>query len=161
VAGVPRPGSLGLRVWNAITTVNTVAYRRTGGRLGGRWKRRNPILLLEHTGRRSGQRRTTPLVYTRDGDDLVVVASRGGSEANPAWFHTLRANPSARVQLGRERLDVAARVADPAERERLWPKLVKANPDYGTYEKRTSREVPVVILRPERQPPGGAGGSGP
>ena len=144
---VPKPGSVGLRAWNVVTGLNTRAYRLSGGRVGGRWKGRNPILLLEHVGRKSGQTRTTPLVYLEDGDDYVVVASRGGSEDNPAWLHNLRANPHATVQIGAERRAVEARVADAEERARLWPRLVEFNPDYGAYQKRTEREIPVVLLR--------------
>ena len=135
-------------MWNAVTGANVLAYRLSGGRVGGRWKRRNPILLLEHEGRRSGKRRTTPLVYMRDGDDLVVVASRGGSESQPAWFHNLRANPRARAQVGRERMSVTAHVADQEQRARLWPRLVAENPDLEMYQSRTTREIPVVVLRP-------------
>jgi F420H(2)-dependent quinone reductase len=146
--GVPKPGSVGVRVWNAVTAVNTALYRRSAGRLGGRWKRRNPILLLEHEGRRSGKRRTTPLVYLRDGGAYVVVGSRGGSDHDPAWLHNLRANPHATIQVGAERHDVVASVAAPPERERLWPTLTESNPDYAVYERRTEREIPVVLLRP-------------
>ena len=134
-----------------MTSANAALYRRSGGKLGGRWKRRNPILLLEHEGRRSGKRRTTPLVYLRDGDDYVVVGSRGGSDHDPAWLHNLRAKPHATIQVGAERRHVVASVASPSERARLWPKLVEANPDYATYERRTERELPVVLLRPRSE----------
>jgi deazaflavin-dependent oxidoreductase (nitroreductase family) len=150
---VPNSGSVGLRVWNAITGANVAAYRLTGGRVGGRWKRRNPILLLEHVGRRSGERRTTPLVYTTHGDDLLLVASRGGSDRNPGWLHNLRANPDTSVRVGRERRDITARVASAEERETMWPLLVEANPDYATYEEQTDREIPVVVLSPRRLSP--------
>jgi len=146
--GVPHSGSIGLRVWNAITAANVAAYRLSGGRVGGKWKRRNPILLLEHVGRRSGERRTTPIVYTRHGDDLLLVASRGGSDRNPSWLHNLRVNPDTSVQVGRELMDVTARIASAEERETLWPLLAEANPDYAAYQERTDREIPIVVLSP-------------
>ena len=145
---VPRSGSIGLKVWNAITAANVAAYRASGGRVGGKWKRRNPILLLDHVGKRSGARRTSPLVYTEHGDDMLLVASRGGSDKHPGWFHNLSANPETTVQVGRRRLDVTARVASPDERARLWPLLTEANPDYAAYQERTERDIPVIVLSP-------------
>ena len=104
------------------------------------------MLLLDHVGAKSGKRRTTPLVYIRDGEDIVIVASKGGSHRNPAWFHNLRANPETTVQVGSRRLAVRARVASPEERARLWPKVVDAYGGYKSYQGRTSREIPLVIL---------------
>lgn len=144
---VPRPGSLPAKAWNVITTLHVRAYRMTGGRVGGRTMG-VPTLLLEHVGRRSGRRRTTPLLYIRDGANLVIVASRGGSEATPAWYHNLRANPEVTVQVGSERRRVRARTAPPDERARLWPRVVEAYRDYETYQRRTDREIPVVVLEP-------------
>jgi deazaflavin-dependent oxidoreductase (nitroreductase family) len=145
---VPRSGSIGLKVWNGVTAANVAMYRMSGGRIGGKWKRRNPILLLDHVGARSGTRRTTPLVYTPRGDDLLLVASRGGSSAHPGWFHNLRAHPHVTVHVGRRRLEVTARVAAPDERTELWPMLCGENPDYATYQRQTDREIPVVVLSP-------------
>jgi deazaflavin-dependent oxidoreductase (nitroreductase family) len=102
-------------------------------------------------GARSGTRRTTPLAYVRDGDDVILVASKGGYPRNPAWFHNLTANPDTQVQIGSERRPVRARVADREERERLWPEVVKAYGGYEDYQRRTDREIPLVILEP-RQP---------
>jgi deazaflavin-dependent oxidoreductase (nitroreductase family) len=106
------------------------------------------MLLLEHVGARSGVRRTTPLVYLRDGDDVVLVASKGGFPRDPHWFHNLRAHPDATVQIGARRRPVHARVADPPQRERLWPRAVALYPGYADYQQRTSREIPLVILTP-------------
>ena len=145
---VPGSGTVGLRIWNGITAANVAAYRLSGGRLGGKWKRRNPVLLVDHVGKRSGRRRTTPLVYTEHGDDLLLVASRGGSDKHPGWFHNLRANPETTVQVGTRRVDVTARVADPEERARLWPVVCEANPDYAAYQRRTDRDIPVIVLSP-------------
>jgi deazaflavin-dependent oxidoreductase (nitroreductase family) len=104
------------------------------------------MLLLDHVGAKSGQKRTTPLVYVRDGENLVLVASKGGNPKNPAWFHNLRANPETTVQVGSERRAVRARVAERDERERLWPKAVDTYSGYRGYQERTEREIPLVIL---------------
>jgi F420H(2)-dependent quinone reductase len=106
------------------------------------------MLLLDHVGAKSGKRRTTPLVYVPDGDDVVLVASKGGHPRNPAWFHNLRAHPDTSVQIGSSRRPVHARVATSAERERLWPRVVDAYGGYAGYQRRTKREIPLVILEP-------------
>lgn len=128
--------------------VHTVAYRLTGGLVGHRLPFVPQMLLLEHVGAKSGRRRTTPLVYFRDDDRIVLVASKGGYEKHPAWFHNLRANPETRVQVGHRRLDVRARVASDAERERLWPRAVETWPGYAQYQQRTERRIPLVVLEP-------------
>ena len=106
------------------------------------------MLLLDHVGARSGTERTSPLLYVKDGEDLVVIASKGGYPKNPAWFHNLRANPDTTVQVGGERRPVHARVATAEERERLWPQAVAAYGGYEDYRARTEREIPLVILEP-------------
>ena len=121
-------------------------YRATGGRIGHRLPGLPPMLLLDHVGARSGIRRTTPLLYVDDGDDVVIVASKGGYERHPAWYHNLRANPDTTVQIGSERRAVHARLASAQERERLWPKAVAAYRDYRRYQARTGREIPLLIL---------------
>jgi len=88
------------------------------------------------------------LVYLRDGDDLVLVASKGGYPRNPSWYHNLRANPDTTVQVGSQRRAVRARVATHAERTRLWPKVVELYGGYREYQERTEREIPLVILEP-------------
>jgi F420H(2)-dependent quinone reductase len=126
---------------------HTFVYRASGGLIGHRFPGAPPTLLLDHVGAKSGQKRTSPLTYTRgDGDDLVLVASKGGYPKNPAWFHNLRANPDTVVQVGRERRQVHAHVATPEERERLWPRVVENYGGYAEYQKRTEREIPLVIL---------------
>ncbi|MCW2984591.1 MAG: ddn 2 [Conexibacter sp.] len=142
----PRPGSAAFKAWNLITGLNTWAYRASGGRLGGSFDRA-PVLLLHHVGRKSGEERVAPLLYLPDGDDLVIVASWGGSPQNPAWFHNLRAAPETTVEVGRERRAVVAHVADEQERERLWPALLELYPAYGDYQRRTERQIPLVVLR--------------
>jgi deazaflavin-dependent oxidoreductase (nitroreductase family) len=132
---------------NQVVAVNTHVYRLTGGRVGNKMKGA-PVLLLDHVGRKSGQARTTPLLYLRDDADIVIVASRGGSDATPAWWLNLQAHPATTVQIGRERLRVLAREATPDEKARLWPRLVEMYPDYAVYQTRTERQIPVVILSP-------------
>jgi F420H(2)-dependent quinone reductase len=105
-----------------------------------------PMLLLDHVGAKSGTRRTSPLVYAEDGDDLVLVASKGGFARHPAWFHNLRANPDTTVQVGSEKRRVRARVANEAERERLWPLAVETYAGYEGYQERTERKIPLVVL---------------
>ena len=105
------------------------------------------MCLLDHVGAKSGVKRTSPLLYVRDGDDVVLIASKGGFPKHPAWFHNLKANPETTVQVGSERIPVRARVATAEERERLWPMAEEAWPGYKTYQRRSQgREIPIVIL---------------
>ena len=133
------------RAFGGVVWAHVHAYRLTGGRIG-RYVRGVDVLLLDHVGRRSRTRRTSPLLYVEDGDDLVIVASKGGSRRHPAWWLNLRDSPETTVQVGGERRDVVARQARPEERARLWPRLVEAWPDYDRYQARTSREIPVIVL---------------
>jgi deazaflavin-dependent oxidoreductase (nitroreductase family) len=123
-------------------------YRASGGLVGHRFPGAPSMLLLDHVGAKSGTRRTSPLGYVEDGRDVVVVASKGGHPKNPAWYHNLRAHPDTTVQIGREQRAVHARVAGPDERVRLWPKVVAAYGGYSSYQQRTNREIPLVILEP-------------
>lgn len=139
------------RTWPVLHRVmgaHTVAYRLTGGLVGHRIPFLPRMLLLEHVGAKSGRRRSAPLVYFRDGEALVLVASKGGFERHPAWFHNLRANPDTRVQVGHRRISVRARVATDVERERLWPRAVETWHGYADYQQRTDRRIPLVILEP-------------
>ena len=133
--------------WNGFTDAHVAAYRLTGGRIGNRWFRGVQTLLLDTVGRKSGKRRTHPLLYIADGDDLVIVASRGGSHKHPAWWLNLRDSPRTTVQVDSERREVVAHEADDAERGRLWPRLVEVWPDYERYQQRTKRKIPVIVLR--------------
>ncbi len=109
------------------------------------------MLLLDHVGAKSGTKRTSPLLYVRDGDDLVIVASKGGHPKHPAWYHNLMANPETTVQVGSHRVEVHARVATPEERERLWPLAVAGYSGYEDYQVRSKgREIPLVILEPRK-----------
>ena len=123
-------------------------YRATNGLVGHRVPGLPPILILDHVGAKTGTERRSALVYIDDGDDVVIVGSKGGSARNPAWFHNLKANPDTTVQIGSERRRVRARVAAPEERERLWPIVVGAWSGYASYQERTDREIPLVILEP-------------
>jgi deazaflavin-dependent oxidoreductase (nitroreductase family) len=107
-----------------------------------------PVLLLTSVGGKTGKRRTTPLMYIRDGDSYVVTASNSGSDKQPGWFHNLRASPQAHIEVPGMRLDAAASVATQAERDRLWPQLVAKAPFYDAYQHATTRLIPMVILRP-------------
>ncbi len=144
------------RAWPVLRRLaagHVAAYRATGGLVGHRLPGGPPMLLLDHRGARTGQSRTTPLVYVEDGEDTVIVASKGGNPRHPAWFHNLLANPDTTIQVGRERRPVTARVASAAERDRLWPKALETYPGYCSYQERTERQIPLVILEP-RAPAG-------
>jgi F420H(2)-dependent quinone reductase len=136
------------RLFREMTRAHTLAYRLSGGRVGHRVPGGPPMLLLDHVGAKSGKKRTTPLVYLQDGARMVIVASKGGSPRHPAWFHNLRANAETTVQVGSRRLRVTAKVASGEERARLWPRIVALYRGYDLYQRRTSREIPLVILEP-------------
>lgn len=143
---------LAQRLFRRVTAAHVWAYKVTGGRIGGNyrlgagWRHPAPVLLLEHRGRRSGKRFVTPLIFARDGERIVVVASQGGHPSNPNWFRNLQAAPDTHVWIGGKRLPVQARVATSEQRERLWPRVVEVFADYERYQARTSRLIPVVIL---------------
>lgn len=126
-------------------------YRETGGDVGHDW-RGTSTLLLTTTGRRSGASRETPLIYGRDGERYLVVASKGGSDAPPAWYLNLEAEPDVEVQVRADRFPARARTASAEERARLWPVMTAEWPAYDDYQARTDREIPIVVL--ERAQPG-------
>jgi deazaflavin-dependent oxidoreductase (nitroreductase family) len=146
---VPKPppvDSKFWKAWEAFTRVSVVAFRATGGRVGGTMMGA-PVLLLDHVGAKSGKKRVSPLIYFEDGDDLVVVASKGGVDRHPAWFHNLRARPETEVDVPRKgRRRVRARVAAGDERERLWPRAVATYKPYAEYQTYTERKIPLVVL---------------
>jgi F420H(2)-dependent quinone reductase len=135
------------KLFNVMARANVAVYRASGGRFGGHMGKA-PILLLHHTGRKSGKERVQPLIYLADGDRLVVVASKGGTDKNPAWFHNLMANPETEAEVGRDRRPVRARRAEGEEREALWPRLVDIYPQYADYQTYTERTIPVIVLEP-------------
>jgi proline iminopeptidase len=121
-------------------------YRETGGEVGHIWKRGSKILLLTTKGRKTGEPRTTPLIYENTGDDYVIVASKGGTPENPGWYENLSKDADVEVQVLDDVFPAHARVAEGDERERLWKLAAQQWPDYDNYQKRTDREIPVVVL---------------
>jgi len=121
------------------------AYRETDGKRGYRW-RGTTILLLTTRGRRSGEERTAPLIHRTDGDRWVVVASKGGAPANPAWYENLAAEPDATIQVLGETVPVRAHTASGEERARLWASMAEVWPAYDEYQAKTEREIPVVVF---------------
>lgn len=120
-------------------------YRRTRGRLGGKYGGK-PVLVLITVGRRSGQERSTPVVYMPDGDRWVVLPSNAGQDRPPAWWLNLQARPEAEVIVGGNRVPVRARVAEGEESDRLRAAAADYNPEFADYQEMTSREIPVVVL---------------
>jgi F420H(2)-dependent quinone reductase len=127
---------------------HTAAYRLTNGLVGHRFPGAPPMLLLDHVGAKSGTKRTSPLVYVRDGDKIVLVASKGGYPKHPGWYHNLRANPDTTIQVGSKRRAVRARDATDEEYPRLWDKAVDTYTGYRGYKERTDRKIPLVVLEP-------------
>ena len=122
-------------------------YRETGGEEGYLWNGA-PSLLLTTTGRKTGEARTAPLIYARDGDDYLIVASVGGMPQHPAWYRNLQAEPKAQIQVKADVLDVVARTASDEEKPRLWAIVNEVWPNYEAYQARTDRVIPVVVLTP-------------
>ncbi|WP_025618646.1 nitroreductase family deazaflavin-dependent oxidoreductase [Salinispora cortesiana] len=121
-------------------------YERTDGADGHEWQPGVFTLLLTTRGRRSGSLRRTALIYGRDSDAYLLVASQGGAPNNPSWYLNLRDDPRVEVQVGAERFTARARVASPAEKPRMWATMAAIWPDYDNYQARTDREIPVVVL---------------
>ncbi len=123
------------------------AYRDTGGEVGYLWNG-VPTLLLTVTGRRTGRDLTSALIFGCDGEDYLVVASKGGWPSHPSWYLNLQANPAARIQVKADELAVVARTASAAEKPRLWKTMTDIWPNYDVYQSRTDREIPIVVLTP-------------
>jgi len=131
-----------------MSALNTWVYRLSGGRIWGRWLRGAPVMLLTTIGRKTGKRRTTPLLYMRDGDNVICVASKGGMDQHPLWYRNLRANPKVEIQIGDEVRSMRANTATAEQKAEYWPKLVKMYRDFDDYQARTERDIPVIILTP-------------
>jgi deazaflavin-dependent oxidoreductase (nitroreductase family) len=145
------PNAIVDRSWPVLRRligVHGVVYRLSRGLIGHHIPGAPPMLLLDHVGAKSGRKRTSPLAYLEDGENLVIVASKGGHPRSPAWFHNLVANPDTTVQVGTQKRAVRARVAGRRERKRLWPRVVQLYDGYADYQRRTDREIPLVILEP-------------
>ena len=144
----PQQERRGDRFIKSMSSANTSVYRRSGGRVGGRFKGGAPVCLLTTIGRKSGEPRTMPLLYLSDGADVVIVASKGGFSSHPQWYHNLVANPEVTIEIGRSSTPMVARVASDGEKAALWPRLVAMYADYEDYQARTEREIPVIICSP-------------
>jgi deazaflavin-dependent oxidoreductase (nitroreductase family) len=125
-------------------------YRLTGGKFGGRVQGL-PVLLLTTTGRRTGKMRIAPLGYFKHDGNYVVTASNAGFDTHPGWFHNLKSHPQVALQIGDKQLSAIAEPANPTLRQQLWTELVERAPGYAAYQKRTTRVIPVVLLRPIAQ----------
>ena len=121
-------------------------YRETGGEIGHEWREGSTILLLTTKGRKTGEPRTTPLIYAQDGDRYVIVASKGGAPEDPGWYRNLDKDPDVELQVKDDVFAARARKAEGEERERLWRKANEVWPHYDEYATKTDREIPVVVL---------------
>jgi F420H(2)-dependent quinone reductase len=139
-----RFGSIAVRL---MSRANVWLWRLSGGRFGARFFGA-PVLLLTTTGRRSGEPRTVPLLYLQDGDRYLLVASKGGMSHHPLWFRNLERDPAVQVEVGGRRRAMTARRATPEEKRAYWPRLIGMYGDYDTYQARTTRDIPVVVLSP-------------
>lgn len=124
-------------------------FRANGGVVGGMFEGRD-LLLLHHRGARTGAERVSPLAYVPDDGRYVIIASKGGAPDNPAWYHNLKANPRARIEVGDETLEVTAHEATGPERDRLYAQMVRRAPAFAEYENKTERIIPVIVLVPDR-----------
>ncbi len=133
--------------WNEWNQEVIEEFRATGGRAGGMLEGM-PLLLLHHTGARTGKARISPLAYQAVDGGYAIFGSKGGAPTHPDWYHNLVANPSISVEVGEQTVAVRARVADGDERERIWTKQKEDFPNFAEYEAKTSRRIPVVVLEP-------------
>ncbi len=122
-------------------------FRANDGKVGGRFEGRT-LLLLHTKGAKSGQERINPTAYVRDGDRLVVIASKGGAPTNPDWYYNVVANPQVSVEVGTEKFQARAKVAEEPERTRLYEKMVEMMPGFDDYRRKTTRVIPVIVLMP-------------
>jgi deazaflavin-dependent oxidoreductase (nitroreductase family) len=142
-----RPSKLSIALQNALTTIYTFIYSNTNGAVGGRIVN-CPVLLLTTKGRKTSKQRTVPLLYLADGDNVVLVASNGGATKDPTWWLNLQSNPEAQIQVKGVKQRVRAEKGSAEEKQRLWPLLTAMYRGYKRYQEITSRDIPMVILRP-------------
>jgi deazaflavin-dependent oxidoreductase (nitroreductase family) len=121
-------------------------FRANGGKVLSGPFVNAPLLLLTTTGAKSGKPFTTPLVYTKDGDRIVIIASKGGYPTNPAWFHNLKAHPTVTLEIGKEKFQAKATITKDPERQRLFDAQAKVMPNFTEYQKNTTRQIPVIVL---------------
>jgi deazaflavin-dependent oxidoreductase (nitroreductase family) len=151
---MPKPAPRGLNSPQTNTIIkwmsraNTFLYKKTDGRIGGKFLQGAPVALLTTTGRKTGEPRVSPLLYMREGNRIVLVASKGGSASNPLWYLNLKANPNVTVQIKDEVLNLTARDATETERAQYWPRLVQMYSSFDDYQSWTDRVIPVVICDP-------------
>jgi len=131
-----------------MSSTHVFFYKLSGGRIGGRIHKAD-VLLLTTTGRKTGKKRTTPLLYVRDGNRLVIIASNGGRPIDPSWWMNLKRNPIAMVQVKSLKETIYAQRAIGSEKERLWRLMTNVYPAYDNYLKKTDRDIPVVVLMPK------------
>ena len=133
--------------WNRQTIE---AFRANGGKGGGWWEGR-PLLLITTTGAKSGQRHTHPVMYKRDDDRLLIFASKGGAPTNPAWYHNLLAHPEVTVEVGQETYDAIATPLTGEERDRIFAQWAEMYPQFGEYQEKTTRKIPVIALKRRKE----------
>ncbi|MFD5898896.1 MULTISPECIES: nitroreductase family deazaflavin-dependent oxidoreductase [unclassified Streptomyces] len=121
-------------------------YQETDGEVGHEWENGTTTLILTTTGRKSGEQRSTPLIYRTHGDDLLIVASKGGDDSPPLWYLNIQADPEVRVQVKGDRFTARARTATPEEKPEMWRRMAEVWPAYDEYQTKTDREIPVVVL---------------
>jgi F420H(2)-dependent quinone reductase len=143
-----RPKRKGIALQRFFINTHIGLYRRTNGAIGGRMAGRS-MLLLTTIGRKSGLERTTPLQYMQDGNDYLLMASDGGAPQDPQWCRNLVENPQAKIQVGSNIIDVTTRKANPEERSRLWPIIIEKSQEFAGYQKKMTREIPIIILTPK------------
>ncbi len=136
------------RFMHVMTRAHVALFRMTEGRLGKNFLGR-PVCLVEMTGRKTGQRRTIPLMYVPDGDEVILVASQGGMDRHPVWYYNLVADPHVTIIAEGKQRKMIARQADDAEKARRWLAAVKAYPDFDEYQARTNRDIPLLVCTPE------------
>ena len=135
------------KFFRSVRNIYISLYRVSNGKFGGRVQGLQ-VLLLTTIGRKSGEERTTPLGYFMEEGNYIITASNAGSDTHPAWFHNLRANPHVRIEIKDRQFEAEAEVAPSEKRRSLWSQLVSLSPPYANYTRKTTREIPLVILRP-------------
>jgi deazaflavin-dependent oxidoreductase (nitroreductase family) len=131
--------------WNAHTIAE---FRKNHGKVGGQFEGA-PLLLIHHSGARTGKSRVNPVMYLKDGDRYLVFASKGGADTNPDWYHNLKAHPDAKIEVGDETIDVHATEIKGPEHDKLYAKQAALYPNFGEYQRKTKRIIPVIAFTPK------------